>query len=151
MHVCRKDVLHETVNNILTFQKYYIFHMTINSYRRFLCGPHTVSERWCIAHCSLFMTFTNCRHNSSVNGVRKQHKHHSTYPSKCHWNEPGHFATFSSRCHFNTFFTQKTASHKRSVNIFPVINLHFSVWWLERESDSFLTIYHHVKRHIWEY
>ena len=58
-----------------------------------------------------------------------------------------HFPWF----HFNSTFTHKTASHKRSVNIFPVINLHFSFWWLEMESDSYLNIYYHVNCHMCVY
>jgi hypothetical protein len=42
------------------------------------------------------MMFIQFRHNSIVYGASKQHKHHSTYHSKCHSSEPGHFATFSS-------------------------------------------------------
>jgi len=113
MHVCWNEVLHHPVNNKLTFQKYYIFHMTKNSYRRFLCGRHTISERCYILYCSLFTTFTHCRHNSIVYEVSKQHKYHSKY-SKCHCSELGHFSTFSNRFHFDTTFTHKTESHKRS-------------------------------------
>jgi len=106
-HVCWKDVLHQTVNNILTFQKYYIFHMNKNSYRQFLCGPHTVSKRCYILYCSLFTTFIHCWHNSTVYADSKQHKHHSTYPAKCHRYEPVHFATFPP-CSTST-----PLSHKR--------------------------------------
>jgi len=95
MHVCWKDVLHQAVTNILTFQKNYMLHLAKYTFHRFLCGPQTLSEWCCSAQCSLLVTFTQCRHNSTVYKVSKQHKHHSTYPSMCHCYEPGHFAIFS--------------------------------------------------------
>jgi len=79
-----------------------------NSYHKHPYEPQTISKWCCISHCSLFMTFIHCRHNSIVYTVSKQHKHHSTYPSICQCYEPGHFATFSPRSHFNNSFTHKT-------------------------------------------
>jgi hypothetical protein len=75
-------------------KKNYIFHLA-KTYHRLHYVAQTVSERCFIAHCSLFMNFTHCRHNSIVYRVSKQHKHHSTYLSMCHCNEILHFATFS--------------------------------------------------------
>ena len=73
----------------------YILHRTENSYHRLHCRAQRVPEWCCIAHCSSFMPFIHCRHNFVIYGVSKHHKHHSIYPSMCHWYEPGYFAKLS--------------------------------------------------------
>jgi len=162
IHVCWKDVLHQPVDIILTFQNNYILHLA-KIYHRLHYRTQAAPDRFCIAHCSLFMPFIHCRHNSTVYRVSKQHKHHSTYPSMYHCYEPGHFATFSPKFHLNTTFTHKTASHKRSsltwrsspcwcTEIFLCISdiniLDFGIWW-RRDWGSRLSPYYHLKGHIY--
>jgi hypothetical protein len=114
IQVSWKNVLHQPVCIILTFQNKYIFHLAKTSYHRLHYVPQTVPEWCCIAHCSLFMPFIHCRHSFVIYGVSKQHKHHSSYPSMGHCYGPVHFAELSPKFHFNNTFTHKTASHKPS-------------------------------------
>jgi len=77
--------------------------MNKNSYRPFLCGPHTVSERCYILYSSLFTTFIHCMENYIVYTVSKQQKNHIIY-SKYHCSELGNFATFPP-CSISTQFS----------------------------------------------
>ena len=109
IHVCWKDVLHQLVNTVLTQtmrKKKYFLHLAKILYHRLHNRAQTVTEKCCIAYCSLFMRFIHCRHSFVIYAVSKQHKHHSMYPSLCHCYEPGHFATFPQpvplQNHFHT-------------------------------------------------
>ena len=163
MHVCWKDVLHQAVTNILTFQKNYMLHLAKYTFHRFLCGPQTLSEWCCSAQCSLLVTFTQCRHNSTVYKGSKQHKHHSTYPSMCHCYEPGYCHIFA-HFHLNTTFTHKTASHRRSgltsrshlyctfvcvcvciIYIYILSSIYISVFDAGKKFWRTFTIYFHVE------
>jgi len=77
------------------YKENYILHLAKTSHHRPHYAAQTVPEWCCMAHCSLFMPFIHCRHNSIVYAVSKQHKHHSTYPSMCHCYGPGHRSAIS--------------------------------------------------------
>ena len=146
IHVRWKDVLHQTRAVFVhrQFEKNILFSSGQNFFPQTPLQNQTVPERCFVAYSSLFMTFTHSRHNVVMYGVSKQLKHDSTYTLMCHcYMNQDTLQYFSLVPLQQLFRTQDCISHAflselgvvlcwcadTFVCIFPIINLHFGVWW----------------------
>jgi hypothetical protein len=73
IHVCWKEVMHQTVNNILTLQKIYILHLDKNSYHRLHYRAKPVPENAALHivcySCHLFTVGTTLLFKQSVSST----------------------------------------------------------------------------------